>query len=148
MEIKIKDNKIYAPILKEWLNLTPEEKLKQEFIIRLVNHYGYDIEQLGQDVIIRDRYKADIGIWKNKSEKKKSKIPSIIIAAQCKAEHIRINADDYLIGYNFASTVKADFFIATNLKETKIFHIKEELTHRKLERLQDIPNASLIKDQK
>lgn len=144
MELKIENNKIYAPILGKWINLTPEEKLKQQFIIRLINHYGYSLEQLGQDVVIKDRYKADIGIWRNKSEKKKNKIPSIIIAAQCKAEHITINAEDYLIGYNFASSVKADFFIATNLKETKIFYIKDEPLDRKLERLQDIPKAQLI----
>jgi len=144
MELNIENNKIYAPILGKWINLTPEEKLKQEFIIRLINHYGYSLEQLGQDVVIKNRYKADIGIWRNKSEKKKNKIPSIIIAAQCKAEHITINAQDYLIGYNFASSVKADFFIATNLKETKIFYIKDEPLDRKLERLQDIPKAQLI----
>lgn len=144
MELNIENNKIYAPILGKWVNLTPEEKLKQEFIIRLINHYGYSLEQLGQDVVIKDRYKADIGIWRNESEKKKNKIPSIIIAAQCKAEHITINAEDYLIGYNFASSVKADFFIATNLKETKIFYIKDEPLDRKLERLQDIPKAQLI----
>lgn len=144
MELKVENNKIYAPILGKWIKLTPEEKLKQQFIIRLINHYGYSLEQLGQDVVIKDRYKADIGIWRNKLEKKKNKIPSIIIAAQCKAEHITINEEDYLIGYNFASSVKADFFIATNLKETKIFYIKEEQLDRKLERLQDIPKAQLI----
>lgn len=143
-EIQLLEGKIYAPILGKWVVATPEEKLKQQFILRLVNHYGYKIEQLGQDVVIKDRYKADIGIWRNKEEKKKDKIPSIIIAAQCKAEHVSINEDDYLIGYNFASSVKADFFIATNLKETKIFYIKGEPLNRKLERLQDIPKAELI----
>ncbi|REA63445.1 N-6 DNA methylase [Dyadobacter luteus] len=144
MELAIKDDKIYAPLLGKWITATPEETLKQQFILRLVNHYGYDIGQLGQDVVIKNRYKADIGIWKNKNEKKKNNIPSIIIAAQCKAEHITINEEDYLIGYNFASSIKADFFIATNLKETKIFYIKEEPLDRKLERLQDIPKAQLI----
>src|SRR5690554_824351 len=98
IELKIKNNKIYAPLLGKWINMTPEEKLKQHFILRLVNYYGYSFDQLGQDVVIKDRYKADIGIWRNKSEKKRNKIPSIIIAAQCKAEHITINAEDYLIG--------------------------------------------------
>lgn len=147
MEIQLKEDKIYAPILGKWVIATSEEKLKQQFILRLVNHYGYDLEQLGQDVVIKNRYRADIGIWKNKEEKKRNKIPSIIIAAQCKAEHITINEQDYLIGYNFASSVKADFFIATNLKETKIFYIKEDLVSRKLERLQDIPKADLITEE-
>ncbi|MEX2566997.1 MAG: N-6 DNA methylase [Cyclobacteriaceae bacterium] len=147
MELQLKEDQIYAPILDKWIVATPEEKLKQQFILRLINHYGYELEQLGQDVVIKNRYKADIGIWKNKNEKKRNKIPSIIIAAQCKAEHITINEEDYLIGYNFAASVKADFFVATNLKETRVFYIKEEPASRKLERLQDIPKANLITEE-
>lgn len=148
MEIQIKGNKIFAPLKESWVALTQEEKLKQEFIARLINHYDYNLSQLGQDIFIRDRYKADIAIWKNAQEKQRNKTPSIIIAVQCKAEHISIDEDDYLIGYNFASTVKANFFVAANLKETKVFHIIPEPTHRKLDRLKEIPKASLIADEK
>jgi type I restriction enzyme M protein len=146
MELKLQGNKIFAPIIKKWVLLSPEEKLRQEFICRLINNYGYSIDQLGQDVEIRKRFKADIAIWKSKAEKEKKLIPSIIITVECKAEHIKIKEDDYLLGYNFASLINANFFIATNLKETKIFHVLKNNIPQKLEKLNDIPTASILTD--
>ncbi len=146
IELKLKDNKIYAPLLEKWVANTQEEKLKQEFISFLVEKYGYALEQLGQDVQIKKRFKADIAIWKNIEEKKKKKKPSIIVAVECKAEHISIKKEDYLTGLKFAEAVEADFFIAKNLKEKKVFHISEFSSERHLVYLNDIPKASIIRD--
>lgn len=134
LEIQIdKDNnKIYAPLLDKWISNSVEEELKQKFICRLINIYGYSLNQLGQDVKIKKRYEADIVIWRNKLDKDRNIIPSIIITVECKAEHIKIKESDYSIGYNFASTINANFFIAVNLKETKIFHIKNEISTKRL----------------
>ena len=63
MKIQIKEDKIFSPLKDKWVRNTPEEKLKQEFICRLINSYGYSLEQLGQDIEIKKRYKADIAIW-------------------------------------------------------------------------------------
>lgn len=123
MQVEIKGKNIYLPLKDEWVLNSPEEKLKQEFICRLVNNYGYKPEQLGQDVEIKKRYKADIAIWRSEKDKQKASIPSIIITVECKAEHIKIKEADYSIGYNFASTINANFFIAVNLIDTKVFHI-------------------------
>ena len=76
---------------------------------------------MGQDVAIKKRYKADIAIWRTEKDKIKNAIPSIIITVECKAEHIKIKESDYSIGYNFASTINANFFIAVNLKEARVF---------------------------
>lgn len=148
LEIQINkvNNKIYAPLLDKWISNSPEEELKQKFICRLVNIYGYSLNQLGQDVKIKKRYEADIAIWRNKLDKDKNFIPSIIITVECKAEHIKIKESDYSIGYNFASTINANFFIAVNLKETKIFHIKNEISTKKIEKLTEIPKADILSD--
>jgi type I restriction enzyme M protein len=98
MQVEINGNKIYAPLKDKWVANTQEEKLKQEFICRLVNTYGYSIDQLGQDIEIKKRYKADIAIWRSGKEKAKNLIPSIIITVECKAEHIKIKESDYSIG--------------------------------------------------
>lgn len=148
LEIQINqaNNKIYAPLLNKWISNSVEEELKQKFICRLVNTYGYSLNQLGQDVKIKKRYEADIVIWRNKFDKDKNKIPSIIITVECKAEHIKIKESDYSVGYNFASTINANFFIAVNLKETKIFHIKNEISSKKIEKLTEIPKAEILSD--
>ena len=122
IQIEKEKNKIYAPLLDKWVSYSPEEELKQKFICRLINTYGYSLDQLGQDVKIKKRYEADIAIWRTKLDKDKKSIPSIIITVECKAENIKIKESDYSIGYNFASTINANFFIAVNLKETKVFH--------------------------
>jgi len=150
MQIEIKGIKIFAPLLNKWVVNTQEEKLKQEFIQRLVNVYGYSLGQLGQDVEIKKRYKADIAIWRSEKEKIKNQIPSIIITVECKAEHIKIKESDYSIGYNFASTINANFFIAVNLKEPngKVFHILKDNTPKRVEKLADIPKAEILSDDK
>lgn len=148
MQVEIKGNKIYAPLLNKWVANTQEEKLKQEFIQRLINVYGYSLGQLGQDIEIKKRYKADIAIWRSEKEKNKNYIPSIIITVECKAEHIKIKESDYSIGYNFASTINANFFIAVNLKEAKVFHIQKDNTPKRIEKLADIPKADVLYDDK
>jgi type I restriction enzyme M protein len=148
MQIQVNGNKIFAPIKNKWVINTAEEKLKQEFIIRLVTTYGYSLNQLGQDVEIKKRYRADIAIWRSEMDKMKNLIPSIIITVECKAEHIKIKESDYAIGYDFASTINANFFIAVNLKETKVFHIKKEIAVKQIEKLTDIPKADILFDDK
>ncbi len=146
MKIKIKDGNIYAPLLGKWVLCTQEEELKQKFILELVEKYGYSLNQLGQDIQIKRRFKADVAIWKNADEKNKKKKPSIIVAVECKAEHITIKKEDYLTGLKFAEAVEADFFIAKNLKQTKVFHIPEFSSETpQLDYLKDIPKASIIK---
>lgn len=148
MQVEISGNKIFVPLKNEWVKNTAEEKLKQEFIVRLVNIYGYSLEQIGQDIEIKKRYKADIAIWRSSKDKITNAIPSIIITVECKAEHIKIKESDYSVGYNFASTINANFFIAVNLKETKIFHIQRDNAPKKLEKLSDIPKADILFDDK
>lgn len=148
LKIQIKDGKIFLPLKNEWVKNVPEEKLKQEFICRLINAYGYKLTQLGQDIEIKKRYKADIAIWRSEQEKLKNSIPSIIITVECKAEHIKIRETDYSIGYNFASTINANFFIAVNLKEAKVFHIKKDNAPKKIEKISDIPKAEILSDDK
>ena len=42
MKVQIKDNKIYAPLKDKWLVAKPEEEVRQKYICRLVDSYGYD----------------------------------------------------------------------------------------------------------
>ena len=48
MELKINGNKIFAPLKNKEFVLTPEERVRQEYICRLVNHSGYDLSQMEQ----------------------------------------------------------------------------------------------------
>ena len=52
MQVEIKDNKIRVPLKGKdvWLVLKPEEQVRQEYICRLVNNYGFDLEQMAQEI--------------------------------------------------------------------------------------------------
>ncbi len=152
MEIKINGNKIFAPLKNKELVLKPEEKVRQEYICRLVNDYGFSLDQMDQEVQVSNSQRgqgmarADIVVWKSAKDKADGNTAAIVI--ECKAEHITIREDDYFQGYNYASWAGADFFVTTNLKETRIFRVNKGKIPKKLEEIVDIPKASDITNAK
>ena len=72
LQLQQKNGKIYSPIRKKWLVETPEEKVRQEFVVTLVNQYGYNTAQLGEEEKTergRGSSRADITIYKSKESK-------------------------------------------------------------------------------
>jgi integrase len=56
-KIEIKNNKIYAPLSKskdKWLVLKPEEEVRQKYIYRLVENYGYELNQMIQEIQVNN----------------------------------------------------------------------------------------------
>lgn len=152
MEIKINGNRIFAPLKNKELVVTPEERVRQEYICRLVNDYGYSLEQMAQEVQVNNsqrgqgKARADIVIWKTKKDKNEDSSAAIVI--ECKAEHITIHEEDYFQGYNYASWAGADFFVTTNLKETRIFKVVKGKIPKRLEEIIDIPKATDLNNSK
>lgn len=155
MEIQIKDNKIYAPLKDKWLVVKPEEEVRQRYICRLVDSYGYSLDQMGQEVPVvmgngrgTGRARADITVWRSKEDKTASPQKSPIIVVECKAESVSIREKDYYQGNSYASMSGADFFVMTNLKETKIFKVVKGEMPKRLEEIVDIPTAEAATDEK
>ena len=152
LEVQIDGNKIYSPLRDKWLVLTPEEQVRQSYICRLVNVYGYALEQMNEELIVslasrgNGQARADIVIWKSKEDKNKSKAAFIVV--ECKAETVKIRQEDYYQGANYAAWSGASFFVTTNEKETKFFRVDKDSMPKDLDEIIDIPNASIINDQK
>lgn len=146
MEIIIQGNKIYCPLIDKWLIVTPEERVRQTYISRLVNEYLYDIKQMGQEITVANGHRgqgkarADIVIWRSQNDKQTAKSPLIVI--ECKAENVTIHEEDYYQGYNYAAWAGADFFVTTNQKETRVFRVVKGHMPKRLEEIVDIPKAS------
>lgn len=146
MEIQIQGNKIYCPLIEKWLIMTPEERVRQTYISRLVNEYQYDLGQMGQEITVANGHRgqgkarADIVIWRSQSDKQIAKSPLIVI--ECKAENVTIHEEDYYQGYNYAAWAGADFFVTTNQKETRVFRVVKGHIPKRLEEIVDIPKAS------
>lgn len=152
IEIKKNGNKIFAPLIGKELICTPEEEVRQEYIVHLVNKYGYSLDQMAQEVKVNNskrgqgKARADIVIWKTKEDRNSDNSPVIVI--ECKAEQITIHEEDYYQGYNYASWAGADFFVTTNLKDTKFFRVVKGKMPKKLEEVVEIPNATELFDKK
>lgn len=152
VEVQIANNKIFAPLKDKWLVMKPEEKVRQEYICRLINNYGFTLAQMDQEIQVNNAQRgqgsarADIVVWKNAKDKAESKSPIIVV--ECKAEHITIHEEDYYQGYNYASWAGADFFVTTNLKETRIFRVIKGEIPKRLDEIIDIPNAEIANNSK
>jgi len=151
-EIQIKNNKIFAPLKDKWLVKTPEEEVRQKYICNLINHYGFSLDQMKQEVTVSNssrgqgRAQADIVVWKNKEDKNEDNSPVIVV--ECKAENITIREEDCFQGSNYASWAGADFFVTTNLKETRVFKVVKGKIPKKLEEIIDIPDAKIVTNEK
>ena len=152
MELKINGNKIYAPLKNKELVLTPEERVRQEYICRLVNYYGYDLSQMEQELQVNNSHRgqgkarADIVVWKSATARSNEDAAAIVV--ECKAEHITIREEDYFQGYNYAAWAGADFFVTTNLKETRVFKVNKCKLPKRLEEIVDIPKVEELNNAK
>ena len=146
------DKEIYAPLKGRWLVMKPEEEVRQKYICRLVGSYGYTLDQMDQEIQVTNSQRgqgaarADIVVWRSKEDKESKKYPLIVV--ECKAESVTIRKEDYYQGMNYASWAHADFFVTTNLKETRIFRIVKGQIPDKLDEIVDIPSASKANNQK
>ena len=145
LQIKRDNGKIFCPLTDSWHIETPEEKVRQEYIKILVEDYGYSLDQMAQELKVNNsqrgcgKARADIVVWKSKSDKDDSKAAFIVV--ECKAENVRIREEDYYQGYNYASWSGASFFVTTNEKETKYFNVDKNYLPKELTEVVAIPNA-------
>ncbi|WP_324756381.1 restriction endonuclease subunit M [Sphingobacterium thalpophilum] len=125
MHVEIKGNKIKAPLKGNdvWIPISPEEEIRQKYICRLVNIYGFTTKQMTQDYdyskLTDKKIKSDILVWKNEISLKNNEKPLIFI--ECKSDSIIIRPEDYFKGIEISKQIGAEFFVATNSKQTKIY---------------------------
>lgn len=135
---------IYSHKRKKWLVQTPEETVRQQYLLTLVNEYGYSLDQLEEE---KDplggrgtgaaRY--DFAVWRSVEEKKNKGVPIIVV--ECKADNIRISERDYMQGENYARLTNAPFFVTHNHRETRYWQVlKDKMPGTRLE-IENIPHA-------
>lgn len=145
-----KDGKIFIPIKNEFRSETPEEKVRQEFICRLINDYGYTLEQMDQEVNLTaskrgtGRAYADIVVWRTKKDKEEDNTAFLVV--ELKAETLNLKPEDFYQGYNYATWSRAKLFIISNGKVIKIYKTLEEKLPLSLQPVGEIPHAKDITD--
>lgn len=135
--------KIWSHIRKKWLDETPEETVRQEFLCVLVNEYGFGLDQIDEELEVTGRgsghARADFVIWRTPKDKVDSNNPLIIV--ECKSNNVTIKAEDYGQGDNYSRLTGARFFVTHNSRETKFWRVVHEKMPKSLEEISNIPHA-------
>jgi hypothetical protein len=80
LQIKAKDGKIFSHVRQKWLAETPEERVRQEFLLTLVNEYGFSLSQIAEELEVTGRgsghARSDYVIWRSAQDKTDGKKPA------------------------------------------------------------------------
>ena len=138
-----KPGEIYSHIRKKWLVVTPEETVRQGYLLTLVNEYGYELGQIGEEVNTTGRgaanARADFVIWASVQAKKDKAAPRIVV--ECKADNIRIGERDYTQGESYARFTDAPFFVTHNHRETRYWKVLKDKMPGYRQEIENIPHA-------
>ena len=151
MQIVIKemDSKVWSHVRNKWLVKTPEEIVRQQFLTRLVNQYGYELNQIEEEVEITGsgagKARADYVLWRTKDDKIGGKSPFIVV--ECKADNVAIDQKVYFQGEHYARIAGAPFFITHNNNETKYWRVITGKMPGSIEEIEDIPKADSTEKQ-
>lgn len=123
--------------------LVSNNNLRNQFVERLVSAYGYSREQLMLDFHIDNNIKVDIAIWRDVNSKETNTFPDIFVVVVCKDEHVAISHKEY---FNVEPSLISHphFYVAHNLKETKVFYSDPTNDAIRYRRIGDFPKAADI----
>ena len=138
-----KDGKIWSRIRRKWLVETPEEYVRQEYLLILLHEYGYDLEQMDEEMELTGRgtggARADFVVWRSALDKADQKPPLVIV--ECKSDNVTIRPKDYAQGDNYARLTNAPFFVTHNNTETRFWRVRKDRMPGYLEEIEAIPHA-------
>ncbi|MCX7872752.1 MAG: N-6 DNA methylase [Verrucomicrobiae bacterium] len=136
--------KIWSHIRQIWLDETPEESVRQSYLLVLVNEYGFTLEQMGEELEVTGRgsghARADFVIWRSAEDKAQGRSPLIIV--ECKSDNVTISVKDYFQGDNYARLTGAKFFVTHNNRETKYWRVIHDSMPKFPEEIENIPHAN------
>ncbi len=145
LTVRREKGKIWSHVRKMWLNETPEEAVRQEYLCVLVNEYGYILDQIDEEVTAPGERgtrgaRADFLIWRTLQDRHDGK--KGIIVVECKADNVAIDQKVYVQGSNYAQWEGAKFFVTHNRRSTKFWKVDQEKRAPNYSEVKDIPHAN------
>jgi type I restriction enzyme M protein len=138
-----KNGKIWSHIRKQWLDETPEESVRQEYLKVLVEEYGFSLDQIEEEVSVTGRgsgdARADFLIWRTPEDKRDNKHAFIVV--ECKSDNVTIDREVYRQGMNYAQYEQARFFVTHNNRETKYWKVDLARRAPNFDEIENIPHA-------
>lgn len=137
------DGYIFSHIRQQWFVETPEERVRQSYVVTLHNEYGFNLDQMDEEIHVAGRgsanARADLLIWRTAQDKTDAKAPLIVV--ECKSDNITIKAADYAQGEAYALYSNAPFFVTHNNRETRYWRTRKERMPGNCEEIENIPHA-------
>lgn len=145
LSVKTDDKgRIFSHIRQRWLVETPEERVRQAYIVTLHNEYGFNLDQMDEEVGVTGRgsarARADVVIWRTAQDKSSAKAPLIVV--ECKSDNITIKPADYAQGEMYARQTDAPFFVTHNNRETRYWRVKKDRMPGYIEEIENIPHSN------
>ncbi len=141
--VRREKGKVWSHLRAKWLEETPEERVRQEYLCVLVNEYGFALAQMAEEEEVTGRgaghARADFVIWRAAKEKADGNNPLIIV--ECKSDNVTIQPADYGQGDNYSRLTGARFFVTHNSRETKFWRVVHTRMPKTLEEIANIPHA-------
>jgi len=141
--IRREGGKIWSHIRQKWLVETPEERVRQEYLVHFVMEYGFRLDQMAEEEGLTGRgtghARADFVIWRTYQDKADGKSPLIIV--ECKSDNVTIKPADYSQGDNYARLTNAPFFVTHNTRETRFWRVKKDRMPGYIEEIENVPHA-------
>lgn len=142
-KLKREAGKIWSQIRQRWLVETPEEYVRQEYLLILLHEYGFKVEQIAEEEEVTGRgsghARADFVVWRTPEDKNSRKPPLVVV--ECKADNITIRSQDYAQGDNYARLTDAPFVVTHNHNETRFWRVRKDKMPGYLEEIENIPHA-------
>lgn len=127
-KVRRENGKIWSEVRQKWLVETPEEYVRQEYLLILLNEYGFDVDQIGEEEEVTGRgsgrARADFVVWRSAKDKTDRKPPLIVV--ECKSDNVTIRAQDYGQGDNYARLTNAPFVVTHNNNETRYWRVRKD----------------------
>ena len=143
LTVQRKNGKIWSHIRQRWLVETPEERVRQEYLVHLVSEYGFQPAQIAEERELTGRgsghARADFVVWRIPKDKAAGKPPLVIV--ECKSDNVAIKPEDYGQGDNYARLTNAPFFVTHNTQETKFWRVRKDRMPGYIEEIENIPHA-------
>jgi len=141
--VRREKGKIWSHIRSKWLVETPEETVRQNYLLVLVNEYGFSVSQIAEELDLTGRgsasARADFVIWRTALDKAEDNAPFIIV--ECKSDNVTIKPQDYGQGESYARICGAPFFVTHNSRETKYWRVKKDKVPGYTEEIENIPHG-------
>jgi len=145
LSVKTNDKgQVFSHVRQKWLIETPEERVRQAYVVTLHNEYGFGLDQMDEELDVTGRgsarARADVVIWRTAQDKADSKAPLIVV--ECKADNVTIKPADYAQGETHALHCNAPFFVTHNNRETRYWRTRKDRMPGNVEEIENIPHAN------